>query len=227
MILNITIQTPLFLQGLNFIYSYQTATPQLWVRNFYNVISYFSFPNGVAAVIFLYFVIAKRKLMLTIHLLYYFFCTYVIALLVQSYQQSRPIWYDIRIKNWDWHCGQTYGNPSGHCFSMVIFYEPILSDSIGTRKWGKILYIPLALIWILMPISRMYLGVHSANQVLFGLTLGMISLILFKYIYQKELFELFWQFLTDIKHKLKIVALVSLHLVTIALPLIFYLHNLT
>lgn len=185
MVLNVTIQTPLFLLGLNFIYNYQSAFPQMWIQNFYNVVSYTSFPTGVAVVILLHYVLVKRKLMLIVHLIYYFYCTYIIAILVQSYQQSRPIWYDIRIKNWDWNCGQTYANPSGHSFSVVVLFEPIVSDSIGTAKWRRLIMIPLFLLWVLVPISRVYLGVHSVNQILFGLTLGMISLVLFKYIYQK------------------------------------------
>lgn len=38
----------------------------------------------------------------------------------------------------------------------------------------------------------MYLGVHSANQILFGLSMGFTFLILYKYIYQKALYHLAW-----------------------------------
>ena len=74
---------------------------------------------------------------------------------------------------------------------MIVLYEPIFSDCTGYLKY-KILAVPLTILWVVMPLSRMYLGMHSANQVLFGLTLGMIFLILYKYVYQKELYELCW-----------------------------------
>lgn len=184
-VLNVTIQTPLFLQGLNFIYNYQTAYPQMWIQNFYNVVAYTCSQIGVIVVILLRYLISKRKLNLLVHLIYFIFSTFVIAILVQSFQQSRPIWYDLRIKKFNWACEMTYGNPSGHCYTLFILYEPILSDTIGTSRWRRIIKIPLLLLWVFVPLSRMYLGVHSANQVLFGTALGLTSLVLFKYIYQK------------------------------------------
>lgn len=66
----------------------------------------------------------------------------------------------------------------------MMLYEPIISDYLGygRKYWAAF---PLFVIGIMVPISRMYLGVHSANQIMFGLTSGLICLILFKYIYQK------------------------------------------
>lgn len=69
---------------------------------------------------------------------------------------------------------------------MVVLYEPILSDTLGYGKY-RFMSIPLVLLWTLMPLSRMYLGVHSANQVILGTVLGLIFLVVYKYIYQKEL----------------------------------------
>lgn len=67
----------------------------------------------------------------------------------------------------------------------------MISDSIGYWKYKPWMYI-LALMCVMIPISRMYLGVHSLNQILFGLSLGTVFLILYKYIYQKALYELYW-----------------------------------
>lgn len=39
----------------------------------------------------------------------------------------------------------SFGNPSGHCFTTAILYEPFISDITGYRKY-KILAIPLAII---------------------------------------------------------------------------------
>lgn len=50
----------------------------------------------------------------------------------------------------------------------------------------------LMVLVVMIPISRMYLGVHSLNQILFGLSLGTVFLVLYKYIYQKALYELYW-----------------------------------
>ena len=68
-----------------------------------------------------------------------------------------------------------------------MLFEPIVSDSIGYGKcrWA---ILPLFVIGVMVPVSRMYLGVHSANQIMFGLTLGFLFLVLFKFVYQKALY---------------------------------------
>ena len=40
----------------------------------------------------------------------------------------------------------------------------------------------MAAMFIAIPLSRMYLGVHSGDEVLYGVVLGFIAIILFKYI---------------------------------------------
>lgn len=71
----------------------------------------------------------------------------------------------------------------------------------------------------------MYLGVHSANQVLFGLSLGFSSIVLFKFIYQKALYELYWEFFTGTKQKLKLLAVFLMHVAVIGIPIVFYYVN--
>ncbi len=56
----------------------------------------------------------------------------------------------------------SFGNPSGHCFTTAILYEPFISDITGYKKY-KILAIPLAILVAVMNLSRTYLGVHSTN----------------------------------------------------------------
>lgn len=66
-----------------------------------------------------------------------------------------------------------------------------MSDALGYwryRPWA----IVLVILCIMIPVSRMYLGVHSANQTLFGISLGWTFLILYKYIYQRALYQLAW-----------------------------------
>ena len=77
----------------------------------------------------------------------------------------------------------------------------------------------------MVPISRMYLGVHSLNQILFGLSLGCVFLILYKFIYQKALYELYWEFLLGSRRRIKIFGVVLLNLICIAIPIIFFVIN--
>lgn len=224
MILNVFIDTPLFLEGINFIYNYQNAQPYGIIQKIQNFFSLLCNPMGVGAVLVIYYIIVNRKLMLIVHLSFFLFTTYIIALLKQAFQQSRPIWYDDRIKNWEWFCPKDFGNPSGHSFAVILLYEPIISDAIGYwkyRPWGYV----LVLLVIMIPISRMYLGVHSLNQILFGLSMGTVFLILFKYIYQKALYELYWEFLLRKARKVKLFGIFILNLIVIGIPIAFFYIN--
>ena len=70
--------------------------------------------------------------------------------------------------------------PSGHSFIAFAFYEILLSDFFGTGK--KRVYL---LIWVIIAvgvvISRMYLGAHSLDQVIYGSLIGMSYLLIYKY----------------------------------------------
>lgn len=99
-ILNIVIDTPLFIQGINFIYNYQHSQPYGWIQVIENLFSLLCEPVAIGVILVIYYIIVNRKLLLIVHLSYFLFTTYIIALLKQSFQQSRPIWYDSRISNW-------------------------------------------------------------------------------------------------------------------------------
>ena len=67
-------------------------------------------------------------------------------------------------------------------------YEPILTDFIGLGpyRWGSIL---LFMFGALIPLSRMYLGLHSADQILVGLTMSFCFLVSYRFLMQKLLFQ--------------------------------------
>jgi hypothetical protein len=99
-ILNVLIDTPLFIFGINFIYNYQQSMPYSWLHKLQNFFSLWCNPLGIGVVLIIYYIVVNRKLLLIVHISYFIFATYVIALLKQAFQQSRPIWYDSRISNW-------------------------------------------------------------------------------------------------------------------------------
>ena len=78
--------------------------------------------------------------------------------------------------------------PSGHSFISFAMYELILSDFIGTGKKKMYLYIWF-IVAIGVVISRMYLGAHSLDQVVFGSLMGLSFLIIYKYWLQKIIYE--------------------------------------
>jgi membrane-associated phospholipid phosphatase len=86
-----------------------------------------------------------------------------------------------------------YGNPSGHSFQCTIIFLGLSQMLIDYFKLNKvkssILYIISAIIIVLVNFSRVLLGVHSVNQVIFGDCLGFILFFIIYIIFQPHLKE--------------------------------------
>lgn len=123
---------------------------------------------------------------------FYFLTLYTIdkaciGLMKLSYHQPRPYMVDPDIT--PIHCSKEFGNPSGHTtaafsISIVVFFEVMhgmyhrKKDNgapdctfFGWCAWGMLLLV--CLFWTtFIPASRWVLGVHGADQILFGSLLG-------------------------------------------------------
>lgn len=85
-----------------------------------------------------------------------------------------------------------YSFPSGHSMVSLAFYGFFIYiiAHINIKKNHKIIYCSLlALLIFLIGISRIYLGVHFASDVLAGFSLSMAYLILFISIFYKKMKE--------------------------------------
>ena len=134
----------------------------------------------ISAIFLLEMGLAKHKLKAIIHLSFFLIGFHIIAILKQAYQQSRPIWVSDQISKWEWFCPTDFGNPSGHSYVAFPLFEPIISKYIGFERlkiaWGFVI-----LFGVVVPFSRMYLGVHSINQIFFGFSFGMIWIVCYRY----------------------------------------------
>jgi len=90
----------------------------------------------------------------------------------------RPFWTNSKIKNIGFYCPLEYGNPSGHSWFSTILGFGFILDFYGVGKNYTNLLAAMLLI-ILVPISRIYLGAHSLNQVFYGLFMGLSLNILY------------------------------------------------
>ena len=78
-----------------------------------------------------------------------------------------------------------YSFPSGHSFSAVLFFGLIsffVYRSRISNPWKSLIIFALITLIVLIGISRVYLSVHYATDVIAGWTLGLIWLLLAKYI---------------------------------------------
>lgn len=224
MTLNIFLGDALFVQGINFIYDYQRAQPSPIIHFIQNCFSFMCKEMGVGIVFIMYYILVNRKLMLLVHISYFFMGIYFIAILKQIFQQSRPIWYSDQIEDWEWFCPKDFGNPSGHSFGTVMLYEPIVSDQLGFGSFNQG-WVFLAVISVMIPVSRMYLGVHSANQILMGLCLGFAFCVAFHYGYQKALYRFYWDLLVRVRRMIIVIGIIVLNVVVIVIPIIIFIIN--
>ena len=86
--------------------------------------------------------------------------------------QPRPFQYDPRVLMIRDASG--YGLPSGHTQSAVVVW-----GYLGSQFRKKWLWVVVALLVVLIPLSRVYLGVHFPHDLLGGYVLGAVSLALF------------------------------------------------
>lgn len=75
----------------------QHTVPHGWIVVIQNLLSLLCEIPVIGAILVIYYIVVKRKLLLLVHLSYFLFSIYIIALLKQAFQQSRPYWYDSRI----------------------------------------------------------------------------------------------------------------------------------
>ena len=121
----------------------------------------------------------------------------------------RPFWVSDDIQAFS--CSNQYGNPSGHCFTCLGIPLAAWLDYNSTAmmnpeaKWSAwylrlIAFIPVLLFPATIAYSRMFLGVHSLNQVLYGLSLGAWFAFSSEFLIRKHMVKLI-QDLIDVQEK--------------------------
>ena len=141
---------------------------------------------------------------------YYLFisCTMmgIVDFLKLAYHQPRPYWVDSEVKVID--CSGQYGDPSGHSaisIAMVLGVWLDLKDSIGRGIKYQILWQVLVLAAALVfpatiAYSRLVIGAHSLDQVLFGLMIGLWFALSVHYLIRDELMKMIQSMIDDSAH---------------------------
>jgi undecaprenyl-diphosphatase len=103
------------------------------------------------------------------------YSSFIMNLLKMLYSNPRPYWVKPSLML---SCSPGFGNPSGHAFDSIAVYLSLwhmITDHSFFIKYWPFKYILLLLklgLVIAIVLSRVYLGVHSVNQIIYGLTLG-------------------------------------------------------
>ncbi len=157
-------------------------------RRFWVYISYFGIKPVLGPILFVLFLfIPLNKVYSLIFLL--LLTGFVDHALKVIYIQERPVWLNVEINPGNNHaCG--YGNPSGHALTSTCLYLSIWYISCQlfdtkikkeiTRNILKYLLLSVCIVlFLLIMISRVFLGVHSLNQIIYGSSLGFGIFLLF------------------------------------------------
>lgn len=126
---------------------------------------------------------------------FYYIClsTFIAILnnaLKVGFRSPRPYWTftDVKVLH---HCSRGFGNPSGHamwCFAIPIAISLDIRRSNPHGKCMQVVAI-LTTLWIGISIAftRMIMGVHSLDQVIFGGLVGVWIAFTFEFIVRKPL----------------------------------------
>jgi hypothetical protein len=103
----------------------------------------------------------------------------------------------------------------------MVLYEPLISDVIGhgPKKIGIIIWLIVA---GLVMMSRMYLGAHSLDQIVFGGMLGLSFLIYYKYFLQDLLFKTIINILNDRHKKFYFIINTLFAIIFLTIPIVVY-----
>ena len=139
------------------------------------------------------------------------------------YQNDRPNWIS---KYLTYSCNYGYGNPSGHSFTSIVVYlcfAHILVTFFNVYGIIKIIiFIFFTLLSFLVIISRVILGAHSINQVLYGFNLGLGLYFILIYIIGYHKYSSF-EFLKHIKNSKINSIYYAVHLFMLFFTIVIYL----
>jgi len=105
------------------------------------------------------------------------------------YKNPRPYFHENWVKVYD--CETGFGNPSGHSIVAVSFYltvaKIIQKKIFFTKKIKKVFNFLTVVFILLITLSRLALGAHSLNQILFGSFIGAMIYALFFDVFKIDL----------------------------------------
>jgi membrane-associated phospholipid phosphatase len=146
-------------------------------ESFFKAMTYFGDFHALLPIFVLFFLwLPLNESFLYMNVLFY--SLYFDNFMKLIYRNPRPFWIDYSLKK---YCEGSFGNSSGHAFVSTATYLAvwdILTNCLFFRKTiiGKILKYFLFILFLAfiftIVISRIYLGAHAVNQILYGISLG-------------------------------------------------------
>lgn len=96
----------------------------------------------------------------------------------------------------------------------------MVSKYVGFENF-RFAWVLLVLFGFFVPFSRTYLGMHSVNQVMFGLTLGVGASVLYRYAL-REWFYVTYSRIFKLKKVKYLLAAFAVHMVCLGIPFLLF-----
>ena len=152
-------------------------------------------------------------------------CIYIQSIMKMIYGNSRPFLENHQL--FKGICDGGFGNPSGHALVSCYFYLILINYIINHKYFNDraILKIILTLVFlislILVILSRLILGLHSINQVIYGSLLGIWIFYAIIYIFKLDKISII--IYRKIYNNIKYIIYISLFfLLSILIPIIIF-----
>lgn len=153
------------------------------MTTFQNLVTFYAGTEGTFILMVMAYVLSYDKINMIVVVLYICANVYIMAFLKVFFVDPRPYVVDSLVKNLEWKCEITYGFPSGHTWILLLLHEPIVTDLFGCGPF-KIGLSYCLLLAVFVPWSRMYLGSHSADQLINGLFYSLAFLVLYRFYFR-------------------------------------------
>ena len=181
-ILDILFQKTVFAISINFVSSLREKIPQENLT-IYKTLSHLGKEQIIFPIIYIIYICYPIKYSFLLFNVY-FSSKFFVNFLKLSFQSPRPFWNNISIFG---KCNNGFGNPSAHSFTTISIYSSICHVIISNNKNNFILKVILIFLTVFISIitcfSRIILGVHSIDQVIFGFFLGLCFYIFVFHVY--------------------------------------------
>jgi len=219
---------PLFSASLTFIPAFQSAFSDYHL--FFTVLTDLGAEFLCGGMLLVAYVFTSRK-----RALYYMFnfmvMNFASAFLKLRGHEPRPFWVDSKVAAI--RCSNEYGSPSGHSSTSMHITMAVtldIAEELHMPTIGKVMSSCAGIgLPILIGISRLYVGVHSLDQVLFGWSIGMWCSILCHFEVRNRLMkscdDLKASLISNDKRQLIAVLVVLLDLITVSALLAQYYYT--
>ena len=168
------------------VYKFITSNMNDTTTNIYKVITFFGstiFMVGLCVLLLVLFIILKKNIYGYIICGTLIFSTIMNNVIKVIVKRERPIsWFLVEESG--------YSFPSGHAMASVCFYGLIiylLYRSNIEKKYKIVIITFLTLLILLIALSRIYLGVHYASDVIGGVVIALIYLVIYVTIVDRKI----------------------------------------